>query len=612
MAPRSRHTAMLAGLLVAVVAASGGQPAPTMAQTPPPGGYLETFGQFTPSGPLYVSPPSVERVPGLDIIVHSRNAGSWQELQPMTGADAIQHGPNCEPPPATHDSHTPGMGYEEAAYICGGSGNQHLMTAINDGGYGLIYLTPSYLVDFSAGEAVITFDVSTFRSSKRDWIDVWITPYEENLTAPLEVAWPDLAGPPKRSVHVVLGSSNNWAAEVYRNHALAALSMKWWVNYATLFTPSSQRRDVVEVRIKQGRLKVCMPGYNHCWNYDPLGAPISPPLDWTRGVVQIGHHSYNPHKDCVDRGLPAEQCPPNTWHWDNLAISPSVPFTIVKAAERFAQASPATAPMSFTFPVGAPSDSHLRVHAYGPSYEVSTDGGSTWATLTSQPHGRTGDGFFRPYWHPVPAGTTSVLLRAGTPTTASPNAVSYAALWSLNPIDPPPPSETPTPTPVTPTETPTPIPTNTPTPEPTATFTPTPAVATEVTLDNAQAAKTGAWTASTFLTGFVGINYEHDGAAGKGTKTARFTPVLTAPGTYRVSIYYQAGANRATNVPVTIRHNGMDTTVTINQQLSHNTWVDLGSYAFSADGTEYVEVANVGTAANTYVVIDAVRWEPAP
>lgn len=431
---------------------------PGAAQT----GYLETFDQFSVSAPLHVAPPAPDRVPGLDVLTHSRNSGSWQALQPMIGADAIQHGPNCESPPATHDSQTPGMGYEESVFVC----NDHLMTAINDGGYGLIYLTPSHLVDFSAGEAVIKFDVSTFRSSKRDWIDVWITPYEENLTAPLETAWPDLVGVPRRSVHVLLGSGNNWAATVYGNHEASKsdLPMKWWVSYSTLFIPSSVRRDSVEIRLTTDRLKVCMPTYNYCWNYDPFGASISPPLDWTRGVVQVGHHSYNPQKDCVDRGAPAEQCPPNTWHWDNLSISPSVPFTIIRSNERFAQPTQ-DVPMMFTFPSPAPIDSHLRVAAHGIGMEVSLDDGQTWSALIRQPSDRPNDGAFNPFWHPIPAGTTSVLLRATQPNAAGPNAVNYAAIWSPNAIEgPPEPS-------VTPTATPTDIPA---TPTATSTVTPTP------------------------------------------------------------------------------------------------------------------------------------------
>ena len=63
------------------------------------------------------------------------------------------HGPGCEPPPATH----PTSDYGDAVYLC----KDHMMTAINAGGYGMIYLTPDRQIDFSEGEATIRFDVST-------------------------------------------------------------------------------------------------------------------------------------------------------------------------------------------------------------------------------------------------------------------------------------------------------------------------------------------------------------------------------------------------------------------------------------------------------------------
>src|SRR5581483_1478958 len=59
------------------------------------------------------------------------------------------------------------------------------------------------------------------------------------------------------------------------------------------------------------------------------------PLAWNQGVVQLGHHSYNPQKDC-----PASSpCLPNTWHWNNVRISPAVPFSIQRVPVRMVQTS---------------------------------------------------------------------------------------------------------------------------------------------------------------------------------------------------------------------------------------------------------------------------------
>jgi hypothetical protein len=66
------------------------------------------------------------------------------------------------------------------------------MTAIAADGYGVIYLTPNQLVDFSVGEATVAFDVSTLRLSHRDWIDLWITPYADILQPPPKTGYPTL------------------------------------------------------------------------------------------------------------------------------------------------------------------------------------------------------------------------------------------------------------------------------------------------------------------------------------------------------------------------------------------------------------------------------------
>ena len=52
-----------------------------------------------------------------------------------------------------------------------------------------------------------------------------------------------------------------------------------------------------------------------------------PDVGFSQGVVQFGQHSYNPTKD--NSGVPA------TWHWDNIVISPSVPFSIQRLTPRF-------------------------------------------------------------------------------------------------------------------------------------------------------------------------------------------------------------------------------------------------------------------------------------
>lgn len=149
------------------------------------GAWVATF-DGAPAGPQQFDPP------GWDVLVHSRNTDTWKLLEPMEA----HHGSTCSAPPATH----PISGYHQAVFQC----NNHVMTAIQAEGYGLIVLTPNQLVDFSSGEAVVRFDMSTFRSSGRDWVSLWLSPWEDQIPLPLPEWLPDLNGEPRRGVHVTM------------------------------------------------------------------------------------------------------------------------------------------------------------------------------------------------------------------------------------------------------------------------------------------------------------------------------------------------------------------------------------------------------------------------
>jgi hypothetical protein len=76
----------------------------------------------------------------------------------------------------------------------------------------------------------------------------------------------------------------------------------------------------------------------------------------------------------------------------------------------------------------------------------------------------------------------------------------------------------------------------------------------------------GAWTLSTGAPGYNGTNFIHDGNAGKGTKSVRFTPTLPQTGNYAVYLRWTQNANRANNTPVTLTYLGGVTNYVINQQ----------------------------------------------
>ena len=376
---RSRWlTTLLVGLIMlTLVVAPGDQTA--LAQT---AGWFSFF-DGTPTSPQPYNPSS------WDVVVHSRDMPTWKQLLPM----AAHHGADCAGAPASHQI----TNYQDAVFLCNG----HIMTSIFADGYGLISLTPNQLVDFAGGEAVIKFDMSTFRSSTRDWVSIWLTPFDDAFPLPLQEWLPDLAGEPRRAIQVEMGVYNgqtNFRAFNIKNHNGEDLPTKSWLGYESFLTTSAVRRDPFELRITRTSLKFGMPTYNHWW-VDTTFAD----LGWDRAVLQLVHHSYNPLKDCAPGS-----CAPNTWHWDNVSISRAVPFTMIKgdlpwvdpSSRRYVQ-----------FGQAAPSNAYLRFAGIGNNLEVSFNGGASWQAAQMKAIEKNQEEAFKPYWMPIPAGTTRVDFR---------------------------------------------------------------------------------------------------------------------------------------------------------------------------------------------------------
>lgn len=426
---------LLVSLSVVLVASRGAGPTSLPGEDGRP---VAAVGPW--SDPMaYGSPatPQPFNVPGWDVAVHIRNNYQYGGIDAMQA----QHGPDCGAPPATH----PISSYVDAVFVC----KNHVMTAMNAGGYGVIYLTPDHMIDFSRGTSSLTYAVSTFRTSDRDWIDIWVTPFAENLELPLDSWLPDLQGPPKDAVHIRMGEFNqqtNFGGEVYHNFQSQGLPSNWWTTEESFLKVSQQVRGRYELDISRTHIRFGMPDYGVWW----IDTNV-PDLGFSQGVVQFGHHSYTPTKS-AGCGPPPEQkalglgCQPNTWHWSNFSMSSAVPFTLIKARERRVWAGSTT---TATFPQPAPANAFLRFAGVGVT-QVSFDGGRSWQAPRLQPESKHVGGAFENYFTPVPAGTAAVMFR-GQNWYGGPWFARDLSIWSPSAPMPglptPSPSSTPSSTP---------------------------------------------------------------------------------------------------------------------------------------------------------------------
>ncbi len=276
----------------------------------------------------------------------SRNRESWENPDPVNAHHALH---NCGDV-ASGGSHTINT-WPETVFKCNG----HIMTSINGSpGYAAIYLSPPAMADFSNGPSTVSFDVSTFVSSSRDWLDVLITPLADFMQYPfrsdLDV---DGSGMPRNAIHIEQSfGSDLWEIEVIRNGQVQDLGTLN-IPYDSFGGPSKVVRTPVRIVVSRNSITLSYPtvaGVSQTVNFADL--------TWTQGVVQFGHHSYTPFKDCGD--TPEFICEANTWHWDNIGVNPSVPFYQRQATpERTGAAINDSDPRTITLAEPAPAGSEL-------------------------------------------------------------------------------------------------------------------------------------------------------------------------------------------------------------------------------------------------------------
>jgi len=125
-------------------------------------------------------------------------------------------------------------------------------------------------------------------------------------------------------------------------------------------------------------------------------------------------------------------------------------------------------------------------------------------------------------------------------------------------------------------------------------------------IDDNSATLCGNWSASTVCEKFVGHVYLHDANEGKGEKSATYTFAVVQAGRYEVRVSYSPNANRATNVPVTIRHKNGETMVKVNQKKTpaiDGLFESVGQFEFADSAV--VTISNAAT--DGHVIVDAVQ-----
>lgn len=500
-----KRIAPLVTAIVTVLGVLAIQPAPAPAQTASP----ITFGPETFDSDA--ATPINYRPPGWDVSVVAHSDESIDGMM-------AEHSAECGPPDEAWvrgtaprpESHHFINRVDQTVFNC----KDHLMTATS-AGYSAIYITPPALLDFRNGPATVKWSMSTQRTASRDWVDFVLMPFSperEDLPPPMALNFDD-AHVPEAALWIELQGSNVLMGRVLNRMPASQCGHGSYVRQPSGMTDcrmsfdgyhtwdmvlqtyglaaSAVRRDEFIMEVSQTHLKV---GFRPAKTTGPyfywVNADIPGGLTFDEALIQFNQRAYNPLKPCADglgtnahAGEPGAQdgwegnCRANTWHWDDVSISPATPFTIYAGPRKVGRTS------TVVFPAAAPPTSFIKAAGdWGAEYSV--DGGRTYQRLP-EVGDRLGPENGISYWGAVPEGVDTVQFRM----PGANDSLQDIYLYSRTPRDVIP-QPTPGPT-VEPTDTPTP--TTTPTRAPTRTPTPTP-------IPNATATPTAVPTATSTAT----------------------------------------------------------------------------------------------------------------
>lgn len=402
-----------------------------------------------PSVPTPYSDPNLSIT--YTVIGHTDAPSQWGD--PFV--DSVQHGPNCEPPGRAGTVQHETALARDVVFQCA----NHVMTYGPTGG-SAVRIVPNQALDLSSGEGTVDFDVSTLSLSSRDWLFVAVQDWSVQEAKITDQDIPSAKGNPRNTLMIEQGTTagfssdpGTWAVKYYdENRERVAYDYGASIDAAIggRGARSAQVREHFQLVVnKNGHVKFWLPARNFVITETDV-----PPISWNLGVVSFVHNTYSPSKgwnpDTGNCDNPPEECGhPNTWHWDNFGVTPSVPFEIVKTDHR---GSDNTSEDTFTFDRPLPADSLVRFEGWGDAIRVSFDGGPEVTPMwMSADNGHAEHS--NSYLVPGVTGATRMHVRV-TPTWCC-STVNNVEAFALGRTSPPTPTPEPTPSP-TPSPTPAP------------------------------------------------------------------------------------------------------------------------------------------------------------
>lgn len=184
------------------------------------------------------------------------------------------------------------------------SANEHFMTVIEDGQFGLGVLRLRQPFDFSGREGHLHFDVD-LKTGARRYVRLLISP---DLTKVTTDDRRQVARRPGDAFDLWF-VNGTFDAQVSRDGALI------WEQEPGRYYGQDDVRDHVDVYISRGHVRVLVNGTSY------LDSAM-PDLGFERAYMYLAQASYNPCKGFESFGLTHFECEPaaQMFHWDNLAF----------------------------------------------------------------------------------------------------------------------------------------------------------------------------------------------------------------------------------------------------------------------------------------------------